>query len=196
MCVVQYMCVGTCVLYMFEYFRGNLGSVAGYTVSSVTVGDGRRLYVAGAPRFKHKGKVILFDLSQVGDVNITQAIEGEQVEIYHSSLLYSFIFSLTESFPLRNNCFHLCCSFYSDWLLFWQWGVCGGCRSGWYNRYPPDCCPHVPGSRKQRDRQSLCLLSRWGKKQKGKKRAFFKFLPLLLFTFQNSTLFKVIKFPP
>lgn len=55
-------------------------SVAGYTVSSVVVGDWRRLYVAGAPRFKHKGKVILFDLTPNGDVIITQALNGEQVE--------------------------------------------------------------------------------------------------------------------
>lgn len=54
-------------------------SVAGYTVSSVVVGDWRRLYVAGAPRFKHKGKVILFDLTHDGDVIITQALNGEQV---------------------------------------------------------------------------------------------------------------------
>lgn len=72
---------------IFVYSKGNFGGsvyVAGYTVSSVTVGDWRRLYVAGAPRFKHKGKVILFDLSPDGDVSITQAIEGEQVEIFHS----------------------------------------------------------------------------------------------------------------
>lgn len=53
---------------------------AGYTVSSVIVGDWRRLYVAGAPRFKHKGKVILFELSDEGDVNIVQALNGEQVQ--------------------------------------------------------------------------------------------------------------------
>lgn len=52
---------------------------AGYTVSSVIIGDWRRLYVAGAPRFKHKGKVILFELSDEGDVNIVQALNGEQV---------------------------------------------------------------------------------------------------------------------
>lgn len=75
-------------MYIFVFFRGDLGSgyVAGYTVSSVIVGDRRRLYVAGAPRFKHKGKVILFDLSLDGDLSITQAIEGEQVEIFHTSL--------------------------------------------------------------------------------------------------------------
>lgn len=63
---------------------------AGYTVSSVIVGDWRRLYVAGAPRFKHKGKVILFDLTPEGDVIITQALNGEQVEI-SPSFLYLFV---------------------------------------------------------------------------------------------------------
>ena len=53
--------------------------LAGYTVSSVIVGDWRRLYIAGAPRFKHKGKVILFELSAEGDVDISQALNGEQV---------------------------------------------------------------------------------------------------------------------
>ncbi|KAI5106075.1 integrin alpha-10, partial [Silurus meridionalis] len=63
----------------------NHAAYLGYTVSSVTVGDWKRLYVAGAPRFKHKGKVILFDLSLDGDVNITQAIEGEQIGSYFGS---------------------------------------------------------------------------------------------------------------
>uniref|UniRef100_A0AAR2IQU5 VWFA domain-containing protein n=1 Tax=Pygocentrus nattereri TaxID=42514 RepID=A0AAR2IQU5_PYGNA len=63
----------------------NHAAYLGYTVSSVTVGDWRRLYVAGAPRFKHKGKVILFDLSQDGDVTITQALNGEQIGSYFGS---------------------------------------------------------------------------------------------------------------
>uniref|UniRef100_A0A3Q3IA97 VWFA domain-containing protein n=1 Tax=Monopterus albus TaxID=43700 RepID=A0A3Q3IA97_MONAL len=56
-----------------------------YTVSSVIVGDWKRLYVAGAPRFKHKGKVILFELSNEGDVNIVQALNGEQIGSYYGS---------------------------------------------------------------------------------------------------------------
>lgn len=52
----------------------------GYTVTSVIIGDWKRVYVAGAPRFKHKGKVILFELSDEGDVNIVQALNGEQVK--------------------------------------------------------------------------------------------------------------------
>uniref|UniRef100_A0A8D3CW20 Integrin subunit alpha 10 n=1 Tax=Scophthalmus maximus TaxID=52904 RepID=A0A8D3CW20_SCOMX len=63
----------------------NHAAYLGYTVSSVTVGDWRRLYVAGAPRFKHKGKVILFELSDDGDVNIVQALNGDQIGSYYGS---------------------------------------------------------------------------------------------------------------
>ncbi|KAI9533252.1 hypothetical protein NQZ68_025646 [Dissostichus eleginoides] len=63
----------------------NHAAYLGYTVSSVIVGDWKRLYVAGAPRFKHKGKVILFELSDDGDVNIVQALNGEQIGSYYGS---------------------------------------------------------------------------------------------------------------
>ncbi|XP_051575990.1 integrin alpha-10-like isoform X3 [Myxocyprinus asiaticus] len=63
----------------------NHAAYLGYTVSSVIVGDWRRLYVAGAPRFKHKGKVILFDLTPEGNVIITQALNGEQIGSYFGS---------------------------------------------------------------------------------------------------------------
>uniref|UniRef100_A0A8C4ZRH4 Integrin subunit alpha 10 n=1 Tax=Gadus morhua TaxID=8049 RepID=A0A8C4ZRH4_GADMO len=63
----------------------NHAAYLGYTVSSVIVGDWRRLYVAGAPRFKHKGKVILFELSNNGDVDIVQALNGEQIGSYYGS---------------------------------------------------------------------------------------------------------------
>ncbi|XP_035285684.1 integrin alpha-10 [Anguilla anguilla] len=63
----------------------NHAAYLGYTVSSVVVKQGRRLYIAGAPRFKHKGKVILFDLKPNGDVIITQALNGEQIGSYFGS---------------------------------------------------------------------------------------------------------------
>ena len=65
-----------------NYAEVYLYVIAGYTVSSVLIGDWRRLYVAGAPRFKHKGKVILFELSNAGDVEIVQALNGEQVKLF------------------------------------------------------------------------------------------------------------------
>ncbi|XP_048881242.1 integrin alpha-10 [Brienomyrus brachyistius] len=63
----------------------NHAAYLGYTVSSLTLANGRRLYVAGAPRFKHKGKVILFDLRPNGDVIISQALNGEQIGSYFGS---------------------------------------------------------------------------------------------------------------
>uniref|UniRef100_A0A671WLU1 Integrin subunit alpha 10 n=1 Tax=Sparus aurata TaxID=8175 RepID=A0A671WLU1_SPAAU len=63
----------------------NHAAYLGYTVSSVIVGDWKRLYLAGAPRFKHKGKVILFELSDEGDVSIVQALNGEQIGSYYGS---------------------------------------------------------------------------------------------------------------
>ncbi|KAL2084708.1 hypothetical protein ACEWY4_020226 [Coilia grayii] len=65
----------------------NHAAYLGYTVSSVVVGDWKRLYVAGAPRFKHKGKIILFDLSPEADVIIYQALNGEQIGSYYGSEL-------------------------------------------------------------------------------------------------------------
>ncbi|KAG8432048.1 hypothetical protein GDO86_019515 [Hymenochirus boettgeri] len=63
----------------------NQAAYLGYTVSSITLRSGRSLYVAGAPRFKHKGKVILFEMSWNGSVSISQALLGEQIGSYFGS---------------------------------------------------------------------------------------------------------------
>ncbi|XP_077116284.1 integrin alpha-10 [Ranitomeya variabilis] len=57
----------------------------GYTVSSITLRSGKTMYIAGAPRFKHKGKVILFEMSRTGDITISQALVGEQIGSYFGS---------------------------------------------------------------------------------------------------------------
>ncbi|XP_073423052.1 integrin alpha-10 [Dendrobates tinctorius] len=57
----------------------------GYTVSSITLRSGKTVYIAGAPRFKHKGKVILFEMSRTGDIIISQALLGEQIGSYFGS---------------------------------------------------------------------------------------------------------------
>lgn len=51
----------------------------GYSVSSLQLPGGQRLFVAGAPRFQHKGKVVLFQLDPTGTVTVAQALMGEQV---------------------------------------------------------------------------------------------------------------------
>lgn len=51
----------------------------GYTVSSVVSAEHERIYVAGAPRFNHTGKVILFSMHGNRNLTIHQALKGEQV---------------------------------------------------------------------------------------------------------------------
>lgn len=51
----------------------------GYSVSSMILRGGRRLFLAGAPRFGHRGKVIAFQLKRDGAVRVAQSLEGEQV---------------------------------------------------------------------------------------------------------------------
>ncbi|XP_062820867.1 integrin alpha-10 isoform X2 [Anolis carolinensis] len=64
----------------------NHAAYLGYTVSSIKLRGGRGLLVAGAPRFKHKGKVILFEMGGRADtLRITQALTGEQIGGYFGS---------------------------------------------------------------------------------------------------------------
>ncbi|XP_041035656.1 integrin alpha-10 [Carcharodon carcharias] len=63
----------------------NHAAYLGYTVSSVRQRNGQRVYVAGAPRFKHKGKVILFNLDKGGNLTIHQSLIGEQIGSYFGS---------------------------------------------------------------------------------------------------------------
>lgn len=53
--------------------------LAGYTVTSVVSSKQGRVYVAGAPRFNHTGKVILFTMHNNRSLTIHQALRGEQV---------------------------------------------------------------------------------------------------------------------
>ncbi|KAM9214859.1 LOW QUALITY PROTEIN: integrin alpha-10 [Leptosomus discolor] len=55
-----------------------------YAVSSLRLPGGQRLYVAGAPRFQHKGKVILFQMGTRGTVTVAQALT-EQIGSYFGS---------------------------------------------------------------------------------------------------------------
>ncbi|NXQ43506.1 ITA10 protein, partial [Catharus fuscescens] len=63
----------------------NHAAYLGYSVSSLQLAGGQRLLVAGAPRFQHKGKVILFQLDPMGTVTVAQALMGEQIGSYFGS---------------------------------------------------------------------------------------------------------------
>ncbi len=51
----------------------------GYTVTSVVSARSGQLYVAGAPRFNHTGKVIIFTLKNTGELTILHSLKGQQV---------------------------------------------------------------------------------------------------------------------
>ncbi|NXA87007.1 ITA11 protein, partial [Melanocharis versteri] len=63
----------------------NHGAYLGYTVSSVISTERERIYVAGAPRFNHTGKVILFSMPSSRNLTIHQALKGEQIGSYYGS---------------------------------------------------------------------------------------------------------------
>uniref|UniRef100_A0A8C3N3H0 Uncharacterized protein n=1 Tax=Geospiza parvula TaxID=87175 RepID=A0A8C3N3H0_GEOPR len=63
----------------------NHAAYLGYSVSSLQLPGGQRLLVAGAPRFQHKGKVVLFQLDPAGAVTVAQALLGDQIGSYFGS---------------------------------------------------------------------------------------------------------------
>ncbi|KAK5927326.1 hypothetical protein CgunFtcFv8_012491 [Champsocephalus gunnari] len=67
----------------------NHAAYLGYSVGSLISSRGAQLYVAGAPRFNHTGKVIVFTLKNTGNLTILQALLGEQIGSYFGSVLIS-----------------------------------------------------------------------------------------------------------
>nr|XP_023652706.1 integrin alpha-11-like [Paramormyrops kingsleyae] len=63
----------------------NHGAYLGYTVTSVVASRSGRLYVAGAPRFNHTGKVIIFTLKNNGNLTILHSLKGQQIGSYYGS---------------------------------------------------------------------------------------------------------------
>ncbi|XP_051919013.1 integrin alpha-11a isoform X1 [Hippocampus zosterae] len=63
----------------------NHGAYLGYTVTSVVSAKNGRLLVAGAPRFNHTGKVIIFTLKSPGNLTILHSLKGQQIGSYYGS---------------------------------------------------------------------------------------------------------------
>uniref|UniRef100_A0A671QF06 Integrin alpha-11-like n=1 Tax=Sinocyclocheilus anshuiensis TaxID=1608454 RepID=A0A671QF06_9TELE len=63
----------------------NHGAYLGYTVTSVVSARSGQLYVAGAPRFNHTGKVIIFTLKNTGELTILHSLNGQQIGSYYGS---------------------------------------------------------------------------------------------------------------
>ncbi|XP_070463656.1 integrin alpha-10 isoform X3 [Equus przewalskii] len=56
----------------------NHAAYLGYSVSSMLLRGGRRFFLSGAPRFRHRGKVIAFQLKKDGAMRVAQSLQGEQ----------------------------------------------------------------------------------------------------------------------
>ncbi|KAM3609714.1 uncharacterized protein V6R79_019099 [Siganus canaliculatus] len=67
----------------------NHGAYLGYSVGSLVSSRGSQLYVAGAPRFNHTGKVIVFTLKNNGSLTVLEALLGDQIGSYFGSELLS-----------------------------------------------------------------------------------------------------------
>ncbi|XP_030045667.1 integrin alpha-11 isoform X2 [Microcaecilia unicolor] len=67
----------------------NHGAYLGYTVTSIMSSKFGRIYVAGAPRFNHTGKVIVFTMHNNENLTIHQALKGEQIGAYYGSTIDS-----------------------------------------------------------------------------------------------------------
>ncbi|XP_060611368.2 integrin alpha-11 [Anolis sagrei] len=67
----------------------NHGAYLGYTVTSVVSKKLDRIYVAGAPRFNHTGKVIIFTMHINRNLTIHQSLKGEQIGAYYGSEINS-----------------------------------------------------------------------------------------------------------
>ncbi|XP_066218174.1 integrin alpha-10 isoform X1 [Saccopteryx leptura] len=65
----------------------NHAAYLGYSVSSMFLRGGRRLFLSGAPRFRHRGKIIAFQLKKDGTVRVAQSFQGEQIGSYFGSEL-------------------------------------------------------------------------------------------------------------
>ncbi|XP_072004828.1 integrin alpha-11 isoform X1 [Engystomops pustulosus] len=67
----------------------NHAAYLGYTVTSVMTAQRVRLYVSGAPRFNHTGKVIIFSIQGMENLVIHQSLIGDQIGSYFGSEICS-----------------------------------------------------------------------------------------------------------
>lgn len=65
----------------------------GYDVQSASTPDGV-LYITGAPRYNHTGRVVIYRLNETNNIAVSQILRGEQVRLFQC--LGSFLSDLSE----------------------------------------------------------------------------------------------------
>lgn len=76
---VYVVCALTLIQYVLVYAFS-----PGYDVQSASTRNGM-LYITGAPRYNHTGRVIIYRLNEKNNVVVSQILRGEQVNPLHHS---------------------------------------------------------------------------------------------------------------
>ncbi|KAM3599106.1 uncharacterized protein V6R79_000109 [Siganus canaliculatus] len=63
-----------------------LSGYLGYDVQSASTPDGE-LYISGAPRYNHTGRVVIYGLDEKNNIVVSQILKGEQIGSYFGSVL-------------------------------------------------------------------------------------------------------------
>ncbi|KAF1377677.1 hypothetical protein PFLUV_G00203230 [Perca fluviatilis] len=63
-----------------------LAGYLGYDVQSASTPDGV-LYITGAPRYNHTGRVVIYRLNKTNNIVVSQILKGEQIGSYFGSVL-------------------------------------------------------------------------------------------------------------
>ncbi|XP_070706703.1 integrin alpha-1 [Pempheris klunzingeri] len=63
-----------------------LAGYTGYDVQSASTPDGV-LYITGAPRYNHTGRVVIYRLNEKNNIIVSQILKGEQIGSYFGSVL-------------------------------------------------------------------------------------------------------------
>ncbi|KAK5851559.1 hypothetical protein PBY51_023105 [Eleginops maclovinus] len=91
--VVMHMASGTIVPGKTEFYDPEteagyegLAGYLGYDVQSASTPNGV-LYISGAPRYNHTGRVVIYRLDQNSNVVVSQILKGEQIGSYFGSVL-------------------------------------------------------------------------------------------------------------
>uniref|UniRef100_A0A673C9Y0 Integrin, alpha 1 n=1 Tax=Sphaeramia orbicularis TaxID=375764 RepID=A0A673C9Y0_9TELE len=91
--VVMHTAGGSVVPGKNEFFNADaevgyerLAGYIGYDVESASTPDGV-LYITGAPRYNHTGRVVIYRLNETNNIVISQILRGDQIGSYFGSVL-------------------------------------------------------------------------------------------------------------
>lgn len=86
-CVEFLMMPANC---MFVASTQDLFASSGYDVQSASTPEGV-LYITGAPRYNHTGRVVIYRLNKKNEIVVSQILKGEQVSLFSNVQVFSVL---------------------------------------------------------------------------------------------------------